>query len=64
VPADVATLVMAKRADIAAGRLHPFQGPVKDQSGEQRVAAGETMADGDLLGLNWYVEGVEGALPQ
>jgi len=64
VPADVAALVAAGRADIAAGKLHPFQGPVKDQSGAVRVAAGEAMADGDLLGLNWYVEGVEGALPQ
>ncbi len=63
IPDDVKQLVTQRRAAIAAGDLHPFQGPVKDQTGEVRVAAGEVMDDGALLGFDWYVEGVEGALP-
>ena len=64
VPADVRALVNAKTEAIRAGTLHPFAGPVKDQDGKVRVAAGEVMSDGDMLGFNWYVEGVVGKLPK
>jgi basic membrane protein A len=47
------------KTDIAAGRLHPFEGPVKDQKGEVRLAPMMKMADADLLKMNWYVEGVQ-----
>jgi basic membrane protein A and related proteins len=64
VPTDVATLVAAKEKDIAAGKLHPFQGPVKDNSGKERVAAGKTMSDDELQKMDFYVEGVQGSLPK
>ena len=48
---------------IVAGKLHPFQGPIKNQAGEVVVAAGETLDDKALLGMDWYVEGVLGKLP-
>ncbi len=59
VPKDVQDMVMAKQADIVAGKFHPFSGPIKDNKGAERVAAGETMSDGDLLKMDWYVEGVQ-----
>jgi hypothetical protein len=37
--------------------LHPFAGPIKDQSGKVRVPAGKAMSDGEMLGMKWYVEG-------
>ena len=49
---------------IADGTIQPFAGPIRDQSGAERVAAGSTLADKDLLGMNWYVEGIEGDLPK
>ena len=64
VPADVRALTDAKSKEIASGKLHPFQGPVKDQSGKVRIAAGQTMSDKDMSGFNWYVEGVVGELPK
>ncbi len=64
VPAEVRSLVEAKKAEIAAGTLHPFQGPVRDQSGALRVAEGSTLSDPDMLGFDWYVEGVLGKLPK
>ena len=64
VPQDVKDLVAARRTAIAAGELHPFQGPIKDQSGAVKVPEGQTLEDGALLGFKWYVEGVEGALPE
>jgi simple sugar transport system substrate-binding protein len=50
-------------AAIKAGERHPFDGPVYDQSGTLRVAEGEHLSDEQLLGMDWYVEGVQGKLP-
>jgi simple sugar transport system substrate-binding protein len=44
--------------------MHAFAGPIKNQKGEVVVKEGETVSDGDLLGMNWYVEGVQGSVPK
>ncbi|MGE5371898.1 MAG: BMP family ABC transporter substrate-binding protein [Solirubrobacterales bacterium] len=62
VPADVQALVKAKQQDIIANKFDVFDGPVKDQSGKVRIPAGQTMSDPDMLGFNWFVEGVEGSI--
>ncbi len=54
----------AKEDAIRDGAFHPFQGPVRDQSGAVRIAAGTTIGDGDLLKMDWYVQGVQGKLPK
>ncbi len=64
VPADVVALVEKIRANIADGSFHPFQGPVKDQSGKEIVGAGKSLTDDDLLGMSYYVEGVLGKIPK
>ena len=64
VPADAAKLFEAKKAAIASGAFAPFNGPVKDQSGAVKVAAGATLSAKDLASLNWYVQGVEGSIPK
>lgn len=46
------------RTGIIDGTLHPFAGPIRDQTGEVRVPEGTTMTDQELLGMDWYVEGV------
>ena len=38
-----------------------FTGPINDQDGNVRVADGETMDDGSMLGMDWFVEGVVGS---
>ena len=63
VPKDVQNRVLKAKADIAAGKLHPFAGPIRDNQGTVRIKAGETMSDEEMLGLSWYVEGVQGVLP-
>jgi len=62
-PADARAAADAVAAGIAAGTLHPFAGPINNQAGEQVVAPGETLDDKALLGMDWYVEGVVGQLP-
>ena len=64
VPANVRAAADAVEAAIVDGSLHPFQGPFNKQSGEQAVAAGAALEDGVLLGMDWYVEGVQGQLPK
>lgn len=64
VPADVREMAEAVKQDIIDGKLHPFQGPIKDQNGEVVVKEGEVLSDEVLVGLNWYVEGVEGSIPK
>ena len=63
-PAEVKQLVEQKTAALKEGKLHPFQGPVLDQEGKEKVASGKTMSDEEMRGLNWYVKGVEGAIPK
>lgn len=63
IPADVAAKAAAARDAIVAGTLHPFTGPINKQDGSVWLKAGETAEDGTLLGMNFYVEGVEGELP-
>ncbi len=48
---------------IGSGELHPFTGPLKDQSGEMRVAEGAHMSQEDLAKMNWYVEGITATIP-
>ncbi len=64
VPADVRKLADEVKQSIIDGSFHPFQGPINNQKGELVVKAGEVVSDADLLGLNWYVEGVEGSIPK
>ncbi len=64
VPADVRKLADAKKAAIVSGAFHPFQGPIRNQQGKLIVKKGDRLNDKVLAGLNWYVEGVEGAMPK
>ncbi|MEE4314681.1 MAG: BMP family ABC transporter substrate-binding protein, partial [Desulfofustis sp.] len=59
VPQEVRDQVMAKKAAIIAGE-EVFTGPINDQSGAEKVAAGTAMTDEELLGMTWFVQGVIG----
>lgn len=63
-PKDVVELAETARKDIIAGKRHPFTGPILDKDGKERVAAGKTATDKDILSMDWYVQGVSGDLPK
>lgn len=63
VPADVKAEAEKIRDSIADGSYHPFQGPLNKQDGSVWVKEGERPEDGVLLGMNFYVEGIKGAIP-
>jgi len=64
VPEDVKAEAEALKESIASGEYHPFTGPIKKQDGSDWLAEGETADDGTLAGMNFYVEGIEGDIPQ
>ena len=59
-PAEAKDKVEKAKADILAGKLNVFTGPIKDQSGKERIAAGKTATDEEQLSMDWFVQGVEG----
>ncbi|WP_242222889.1 BMP family ABC transporter substrate-binding protein [Shinella zoogloeoides] len=63
-PDDVKKAAEDVEAKIRSGELHPFTGPVKKQDGSEWLAAGQVSDDGTLLGMNFYVAGVDDKLPQ
>lgn len=63
-PKDVVALAEYARLGITLGKIHPFTGPINKQDGTPWLAEGETAPLGDLLGMNFYVEGVDGVLPK
>lgn len=64
VPADAAKVFEEKKAALTAGTFAPFTGPIKDQSGAVKYAAGVAVPLKDLLSMNFYVQGVEGSIPK
>lgn len=57
--ADTAAMAEATEAAIVSGAKHVFTGPIYNQKGELMVKEGETMDDGALAGMDWYVKGVD-----
>ncbi len=64
VPAKVKEEALALKAALADGSYHAFTGPLNKQDGSAFLADGATADDGTLAGMNFYVEGIEGTIPQ
>lgn len=64
IPADVVAAAEQARKAIEAGTLHPLAGPLKNQAGEIVIPAGEVPTDEQLLSTDWFVEGVQGRVPE
>ncbi len=64
---DISTEMMGKitaaETAIKDGSLLVFTGPLTNQAGEEKVAAGVAMTDDEILGMDWHVKGVTTPLP-
>lgn len=60
VPAAVQKEVLARQKEIAAGKLHPFTGPITDNEGKLVVPKGQVLTDAQILDMNYLVSGVAG----
>jgi basic membrane protein A len=63
VPKDVADMVVARGQDIAAGKFHPFTGPIRTNEGKEVIGKDAVMTDEQLGQMNFYVQGVVGKVP-
>jgi simple sugar transport system substrate-binding protein len=59
-PDDVVKMAAETSDAIKTGKLNPFKGPVTKQDG----TVVDAVDDGMILGMNWYVKGVDDKLPQ
>jgi len=64
VPQNVRTVVEVFSEAIVDGAFDPFEGPIYDQQGNLRVDIGEKLSDEELLSMNWFVDNVEGSIPE
>lgn len=55
-------LADAAKQNIIDGKLVVFAGPLYDQTGAERVPAGQALTDKDLLSIDWFVKGVDGQI--
>ena len=63
-PEDVKKMAMDTEAAISSGKLHPFKCPVLAQDGKPVECKGGTqLDDGQLLGMNFYIKGIDDKLP-
>ena len=63
-PDDVKKMAEDAQAAITAGKLHPFKCPIVGQDGKEvECKGGANLADGQILGMNFYVKGIDDTLP-
>ena len=60
VPDDTQQLVLDTVEGLRDGSIQPFTGPIYDQEGTVRIAAGEIATDEYLQGVDWLAEGIVG----
>jgi simple sugar transport system substrate-binding protein len=63
-PDDVKAMAEDTMKKIVSGEIQIFKGPITKQDGSAGVPDGTVISDGDLLGMNWYVKGIDDTIPQ
>jgi simple sugar transport system substrate-binding protein len=59
IPEDVIAAANMTEAGIVDGSAPVFAGPILNQAGEEKAAAGTALDDKAILSMDWYVEGVQ-----
>lgn len=62
--ADAQAQVDEARAKIESGELQVFAGPLTDNEGSEKVAAGQVMTDEEMLAMDWFVDNIIGSVPK
>ncbi|HEY7690507.1 MAG TPA: BMP family ABC transporter substrate-binding protein, partial [Dongiaceae bacterium] len=63
-PDDVVKMATETTDKIRTHQLNPFTGPITKQDGTVVGEAGKPLPDEEVLGMNWYVKGIDDQLPQ
>ena len=59
VPADVKQLLEDTKKKIASGELVYCKGPLKDNAGKERLAAGKALTPEEVNLIDWFIDGVQ-----
>ena len=51
------------RDALAAGRLHPFEGPILRQDGTTVIPQGQRLTDAQIRAQNYFYQGIEATIP-
>ena len=63
-PDDVKKLARRPKPRITAGKLQPFKCPIVGQDGKEvECKGGNHLDDGQVLGMNFYVKGIDDKIP-
>lgn len=62
-PDDVKKAALETEAAITEGKLHPFACPVIGQDGKEVECKDGHLSDGQILGMNFYVKGIDDKIP-
>ncbi len=60
---EIKEKVAREKERLLSGEWDVFYGPIYDQNGELKVAEGEALTDAEMLEMSWFVQGVEGTIP-
>ena len=63
IPTDIKNDAMKAIIDFAMEKVDPFMGPINKQDGTPWLGVGETAPIADLMGMQFYVEGIESQFP-
>ena len=63
IPEEVRAAATELLEAIRTGEQHTFTGPITKQDGTVWLEEGATPDDGALAGMNFYVEGLTGDIP-
>jgi basic membrane protein A len=58
VPNEVQQLVLSARDKITSGQTSVYAGPIRDNTGKERVPDGTTLSHDQIMAIDWLVEGV------
>jgi basic membrane protein A len=61
VPQEVQDKVYEVEAELEAGEIVTFAGPIVDQDGNVRIPEGEVLTDDAMSSVDWFVQGVIGS---
>ena len=64
VPDEVQQMVNSKRGEMISGVFKVFTGPITAQDGTLAIEEGVVPEDGELLSMNYFVDGVIGTIPE
>ena len=63
VPNETHRLIQLFKGMMRDGTYNPFSGPIYDVAGTLRIEGGESATVQEIIGMDWFVHGIEGDLP-